>query len=165
MRAEKHYTTNRKGAARNGQLPPANRSIRMTVHVCETVGRSFLIVMDLLEDCPCNLKRCENCSAEKREQQYDLFKRHRASPPFRICVREEQTIRLSHPPGSLPEGARPPLCRQHLSAAFSGTLSLTYFSAANKPRSCSPQGRGFAVEKSDVTFGGSGPGVSPKTVR
>ena len=34
----------------------------------------------MIANSPGDLERYVNCSAEKREQQYDLFKRHAASP-------------------------------------------------------------------------------------
>ena len=43
--AKRNYTTNREGAVRNGQLPPAKESIRMTAHRLETgAGISYCYV-------------------------------------------------------------------------------------------------------------------------
>ena len=51
----------------------------MTVRV-GSWRRSFFLVFITVRNSPCNLKRHIDCPAEKREQQYDLFKRHGASP-------------------------------------------------------------------------------------
>ena len=40
----------------------------------------FLVFFIMIANSPGDLERYVNCSAEKREQQYDLFKRHAASP-------------------------------------------------------------------------------------
>ena len=84
-----NYTTNRKGAVRNGQLLPV-RSIRMTATVWR-LGRSFLIVMDLFEDCPCDLKCNPNCAANNDEQLQNIVQHHDASPLPRLRT-GEQTI-------------------------------------------------------------------------
>ncbi len=42
--------------------------------------RSFFLFIITVRNSPCNFKRNVDRSAEKREQQYDLFKRHDASP-------------------------------------------------------------------------------------
>ena len=84
-----NYTTNRKGAVRNGQLLPV-RSIRMTATVWR-LGRSFLIVMDLFEDCPCDLKCNSNCAANNDEQLQNIVQHHDASPLPRLRT-GEQTI-------------------------------------------------------------------------
>ena len=42
--------------------------------------RSFFLASIAVRNSPCNFKRNVDRSAEKREQQYDLFKRHGASP-------------------------------------------------------------------------------------
>ena len=54
----------------------------MTVQV-GSWRRSFFLASIAVRNSPCNFKRNVDRSAEKREQQYDLFKRHGASPPFR----------------------------------------------------------------------------------
>ena len=51
----------------------------MTVQV-GSWRRSFFLASIAVRNSPCNFKRNVDCSAEKREQQYDLFKRHGASP-------------------------------------------------------------------------------------
>ena len=79
----------------------------MTAQCLRDCGRSFLIVMDLLEDCPCDLKCNSDCAADDDEQLKNVFQLHEASPLSRLRP-GGTTIRLSHPPGSLPEGARPP---------------------------------------------------------
>ena len=88
---KRNYTTNREGAVRNGQLPPANKSIRMTAQRLEDCGRSFLIVMDLFEDCPCDLKCNPNCAANNDEQLQNIVQHHDASPLPRLRT-GEQTI-------------------------------------------------------------------------
>ena len=45
-----------------------------------TLRRSFFLASIAVRNSPCNFKRNVDRSAEKREQQYDLFKRHGASP-------------------------------------------------------------------------------------
>ena len=86
---KRNYTTNREGAVRNGQLLPV-RSIRMTATVWR-LGRSFLIVMDLFEDCPCDLKCNSNCAANNDEQLQNIVQHHDASPLPRLRT-GEQTI-------------------------------------------------------------------------
>ena len=51
----------------------------MTVQV-GSWRRSFFLASIAVRNSPCNFKRNVDRSAEKREQQYDLFKRHGASP-------------------------------------------------------------------------------------
>ena len=51
----------------------------MTVQV-GSWRRSFFLASITVRNSPCNFKRNVDRSAEKREQQYDLFKRHGASP-------------------------------------------------------------------------------------
>ena len=51
----------------------------MTVQV-GSWRRSFFLAFIAVRNSPCNFKRNVDRSAEKREQQYDLFKRHGASP-------------------------------------------------------------------------------------
>ena len=51
----------------------------MTVRV-GSWRRSFFLASIAVRNSPCNFKRNVDRSAEKREQQYDLFKRHGASP-------------------------------------------------------------------------------------
>ena len=51
----------------------------MTVQV-GSWRRSFFLASIAVRSSPCNFKRNVDRSAEKREQQYDLFKRHGASP-------------------------------------------------------------------------------------
>ena len=79
----------------------------MTAQRLEDCGRSFLIVMDLFEDRPCDLKRHVDRTANGGEQCQYVIPSHEASPLSRLRP-GGTTIRLSHPPGSLPEGARPP---------------------------------------------------------
>ena len=45
-----------------------------------SMRRSFFLASIAVRNSPCNFKRNVDRSAEKREQQYDLFKRHGASP-------------------------------------------------------------------------------------
>ena len=82
------YTIYRKGAVRNGQLPPANKSIRMTAHVWRLRAVISFIVMDLFEDCPRDLKRRNNCAANDDEQLEHIIPLHAASPLS--CVRGNQ---------------------------------------------------------------------------
>ena len=89
-----NYTTNRKGAACKGQLLPVE-SIRMTARV-GSLGRSFLIIVYLFEDCPRNLKGHEDRSAQKAKQRNDFSQRHEASPLSRL--RPEGTITEYPPP-------------------------------------------------------------------
>ena len=42
--AKIYYTTNRKGAVRNGQLPRTKQSIRMTAHRLGNWGGHFLLL-------------------------------------------------------------------------------------------------------------------------
>ena len=65
---------------------------------------------------PCNLKGGVNCPAKQREQQYDLFKRHEASPLSALRVRGSK--RIFGPSGALPEGARPPVDTDSTFAAW-----------------------------------------------
>ena len=51
----------------------------MTVQV-GSWRRSFFLASIAVRNSPCNFERNVDRSAEKREQQYDLFKRHGASP-------------------------------------------------------------------------------------
>ena len=75
----------------------------MTAQCLRDCGRSFLIVMDLLEDCPCDLKCNPDCTADDDEQLKNVFQLHEASP-FRVCVRGKGFTA----PGHLPEEVRPP---------------------------------------------------------
>ena len=56
--------------------------------------------MDLLEDCPCDLKCNSDCPADDDEQLKNVFQLHEASPLSRLRP-GEATIRF-HTPGSLP---------------------------------------------------------------
>ena len=52
----------------------------MTALDCESLRRSFFLFIITVRYSPCDLKGDVDCPAKQREQQYDLFKRHDASP-------------------------------------------------------------------------------------
>ena len=72
-------------------FPLAKESIRMTAQCLRDCGWSFLIVMDLFEDCPCDLKCNPNCTANNDEQLQNIVQHHDASPLPRLRT-GEQTI-------------------------------------------------------------------------
>ena len=71
-------------------FPRLSQTIRMTA-LLGRLGRSFLIVMDLFEDCPCDLKCNPNCTANNDEQLQNIVQHHDASPLPRLRT-GEQTI-------------------------------------------------------------------------
>ena len=80
----------------------------MTAQRLEDCGRSFLIVMDLFEDRPCDLKRHVDRTANGGEQCQYVIPSHDTSPPFRVCGRGNQKQQAFYVPRRLPEEARPP---------------------------------------------------------
>ena len=69
----------------------------MTAQCLRDCGRSFLIVMDLLEDCPCDLKCNSDCPADDDEQLENVFQLHEASPLSRVRPGEPSN-KVSQPP-------------------------------------------------------------------
>ena len=87
-------------------FPRLSQTIRMTA-LLGRLGRSFLIVMDLLEDCPCDLKCNSDCPADDDEQLKNVFQLHEASPLSAFASGEAKSF--SSPSGAQPKGARPPI--------------------------------------------------------
>ena len=61
-------------------LPEYQISKRKMTALVESRGRSFFLFVITVRNSPCNFEGDVNCSAKKREQKHDLFKRHGASP-------------------------------------------------------------------------------------
>ena len=71
----------------------------MTAQVWESgaVISYCYVVMDLFEDCPCDLKCNPNCAANNDEQLQNIVQHHDASPLPRLRT-GEQTISFYVPP-------------------------------------------------------------------
>ena len=97
----------------------------MTVQV-GSWRRSFFLASIAVRNSPCNFKRNVDRSAEKREQQYDLFKRHGASPLSALGRPGEAEIsRKIRSTGH--SGAGKELSRLHLwDAAPRGSLAAAF---------------------------------------
>ena len=124
-------------------FPRLSQTIRMTA-LLGRLGRSFLIVMDLFEDCPCDLKCNSNCAANNDEQLQNIVQHHDASPLPRLRP-GEATIRF-HTPGSLP-GKLDHLFMQTTPAAVSGGIFILAHSPPyyNQVPDCKPP-RNFIVD-------------------
>ena len=70
----------------------------MTAQRLEDCGRSFLIVVDLFEDRPCDLKRHVDRTANGGEQCQYVIPSHEASPLSRLRTGESKTTRFLRPP-------------------------------------------------------------------
>ena len=103
---------------------------KMTAHSWETLRRSFFLAFIVaMRYSPCNLERHKNCSAEKRKQNRNFFKRHGVSPlsaferPGERIIQENRLTRYTRIPVRNISRLR---LGQHL-PSFDGIFSVSQF--------------------------------------